>query len=125
MNNLSSEISPKIAALSDDELLKELGAYKLPKMKDLVRTLKHLKKTIGNEYRSSWREDESSPSMDITVGARASGEWDIQTGDNSFHGNAYRYPIWATTTLHRRSNTVELACDIRNQLSEAFAMQAL
>jgi hypothetical protein len=120
MNKPLASISPKIESLSDDQLLAELKAFKLPKIKDLTRTLKYLKKSIGDEYRADWCENDTVPSMDITIGSNINGNWDIQTGDNSYYGNAYGYPFWAVSTLRRRSNTVALARDIRYQLSEAI-----
>ena len=98
---------------------------KLPLIKDLAELIKSLKPTIGDEYRAYETlgddEDDRIPSMLLTVGWSAeSGEWDWQTGDNSYTGGAYFYPTWATVAIYRRSNSKELARDIRNQLSEAI-----
>lgn len=95
---------------------------KLPLIKDLAELIKQLKPTIGDEYRSSEFDPEDDlPSMLLTVGWSAeSGDWNWQTGDNSYSGGAYFYPTWATVAIYRRSNSKELARDIRNQLSEAI-----
>ncbi len=94
---------------------------KLPLIKDLAELIKSLKPTIGDEYRASEFDSEDDlPSMLLTVGWSAeSGDWDWQTGDNSYSGGAYFHSTWATVAIYRRSNSKELARDIRNQLSEA------
>jgi hypothetical protein len=94
---------------------------KLPLIKDLAELIKQLKPTIGDDYRSSEFDSEDDlPSMLLTVGWSAeSGEWSRQIGDNSYSGGAYFYPTWAAVAIYRRSNSKELARDIRDQLSEA------
>jgi hypothetical protein len=94
---------------------------KLPLIKDLAELIKQLKPAIMDDYRSSEFDSEDDlPSMLLTVGWSAeSGEWSWQTGDNSYSGGAYFYPTWAIVAIYRRSNSKELARDIRNQLSEA------
>lgn len=93
----------------------------LPLIKDLAELIKQLKPTIGDEYRASEFDSEDDlPSMLLTVGWSAeSGDWSWQTGDNSYTGGAYFYPTWATVAIYRRSDSKELARDIRNQLYEA------
>ena len=94
---------------------------KLPLIKDLSELIKQLKPTIQNDYRASECDlEDSLPSMLLTVGWSAeSGEWNWQTGDNSYSGGAYFYPTWATVAIYRRSNSLKLARDIQDQLSEA------
>ena len=98
---------------------------KLPLIKDLAELIKQLKPAIEGNF-SAYEEIDPEdagdpPSMLLTVGWSAeSGEWSWQTGDNSYTGGAYHYPTWATVAIHRRSNSKELARDIRNQLSEAI-----
>lgn len=93
---------------------------KLPLIKDLAELIKQLKPAIEDDYRASEFDSEDDlPSMLLTVGWSAeSGEWSWQTGDNSYAGAAYFYPTWATVAIYRRSNSKEVARDIRNQLSE-------
>lgn len=92
-------------------------------IKDVTELLKSLKRDIGDEYRAQGCEDETTPSMDVTVGAtppeydlngrvQRDGGWDYQTGDNSFTGGAYGHPFWGTCVLTRRANCTELARQI-------------
>jgi hypothetical protein len=94
---------------------------KLPLIKDLAELIKQLKPTIEDYCRSSEFDSEDDlPSVLLTVGWSAElGDWDWQTGDNSYTGGAYLYPTWAVVAVYRRSNSLELARDIRNQLSAA------
>lgn len=70
-----------------------------------------LKRTIGDDYRA--HEESTLPSMEVTIGATVKDGvitgWSYQTGDNSYSGGAYLHPHWAVLTLHRRSNSTELA----------------
>ena len=96
---------------------------KLPLVKDLSRLFIELKKTIGDDYRCSLDDspgaEEGPPSMDVTIGwSDETGDWSYQTGDNSYTGGAYGYPHWAVVYLDRRSNSTELAREVRNQLME-------
>jgi hypothetical protein len=81
---------------------------KLPLKKDLRALFIALKHHIDPEY----------PEMDVTIGADETGAWSYQTGDNSFTGGAYHYPHWAVVCLTRRSNSSELADEVRDQLAE-------
>lgn len=89
---------------------------KLPKIKELRALLIDLKSRIQPDYRAS--EEDTLPSMQVTIGANTNGEWSYQTGDNSYAGGAYSYPHWAVITLYRRSNSTDLARDIQEQLME-------
>lgn len=89
----------------------------LPTIRDLSSLIKSLKPSIMDDYRA-W-EDASLPSMLLTVGWDAEdGSWDYQTGDNSFSGSAYFYPHWGVVAVYRRSNSLDLARDIRGQLAD-------
>ena len=87
----------------------------LPKIGELKSLLIALKNDIGDDY---IEDGDTVPSIQVTIGANIQGEWSYQTGDNSYSGGAYHYPHWAIIQLYRRSNCLELARDIRNQLSE-------
>lgn len=90
----------------------------LPKIKDLRSLFIALKKDIGDDYRCSGSE-EGPPSMDVTIGWEPEdGSWNFQTGDNSFTGGAYGYRHWAVVYLDRRSNSTEMAREVRQQLDE-------
>jgi hypothetical protein len=55
--------------------------------------------------------------LDLTVGYDPnSKEWSYQTGDNSFAGPAYHYPIWGVTTVYPRSKSKDLAKEIIDQI---------
>jgi hypothetical protein len=57
--------------------------------------------------------------LDLTVGFNPkSKEWDYQTGDNSYSGSAYHYPVWGVTTIFPRSKSKDLAKEVVNQISE-------
>lgn len=79
-------------------------------LRDLLITLKL---DIGDDCRAEGCEDSTTPSMTVTIGGTVEGgvitDWNYQTGDNSFTGAAYGFPHWAVITLHRRSNSTELA----------------
>ena len=90
---------------------------KLPLIKDLAKLVKNVKSHIADDYRAF--EEDDIPGIQLTVGWNAeTGEWSYQTGDNSYTGGAYHYPIWGVVGVHRRSNSLEIARDIRNQLAD-------
>ena len=92
---------------------------KLPKIKELRKLFIDLKRTIGDDDRCTLDDGQGLPSMDVTIGwSDATGDWDYQTGDNSYTGGAYGYPHWAVVYLDRRSNSTELAREVRSQLDE-------
>lgn len=90
---------------------------KLPSVREIASLLVELKKYIGDDYRAS--EEDTTPSMCVTIGANENGEWSYQTGDNSFTGNAYGKPFWGVVSLYRNSNCRELAKDAIAQIDEA------
>ena len=95
----------------------------LPTIKSLSSLIKALKPAIRDDYRAYADEpgldDENIPSMQLTVGWNPeNGSWDYQTGDNSYSGSAYFYPYWGVVSLYRRSNSLDLARDIRSQLAD-------
>jgi hypothetical protein len=92
---------------------------RLPKIKELTALVKHVKKHIADDYRAS--EEDTAPSMQLTVATDGSGAWDYQTGDNSFTGGAYSFPHWAVVSVYRRSKSADLAREIRSQLADLMA----
>lgn len=92
--------------------------FKLPKIGELRALFVALKKDIRDDYRSDEFDESSTPSMDVTIGANERGEWNYQTGNNSFTGGAYSFPHWAVITLTRRSNSAELAREAVEQIAE-------
>jgi hypothetical protein len=90
---------------------------KLPTIKDLTELFGSLKPHIHDDYRAEGCEDADTPSMDVTVGwTPETSAWSYQTGDNSYTGGAYGHPHWAVVTLTRRSNSRDLAHEVREQL---------
>lgn len=91
---------------------------RLPTIKDLSELVRWVKPQICDDYID---EGDTLPSICLTVGADTNtGDWGYQTGDNSYTGGAYGYPDWAVVTVYRRSNSIKLARDVREQLSDLF-----
>jgi len=89
---------------------------KYPTIRELSALVRSIKLDIDDSYVA---EDETLPGIDLTVGwSPDTSRWSWQTGDNSFTGGAYGYPIWATTRVYRRSNSRELARELLEQLAE-------
>ena len=89
---------------------------KLPTIKELSALVRHVKPYIDDEYIA---EDDTLPGIDLTVGFDpVTSGWDYQSGDNSYSGAAYFYPIWGTARVYRRSNSRELARELISQIDE-------
>jgi hypothetical protein len=86
---------------------------KYPTIKDLASLVSAVKSTIEPDCRAN--EDDSLPSIMLTVAISEDGSWDYQTGDNSFMGGCYFHPYWAVTSIYRRSNCRAIARDILEQ----------
>ena len=93
---------------------------KLPKINELRSLFIELKQDIGDDYRCTLDDDDAGPpSMDVTIGwTPETGSYSYQTGDNSYTGGAYGHPYWAVVYLDRRSNSTEMAREVRRQLDE-------
>ncbi len=95
-----------------------MASGKLPQVKDLFNLLKAIKPEIADDY---IQEGDTLPSIEVTVGCDPeTGEWSYQTGDNSYMGGAYHYPIWGVVSVYRRSNCADLARDIREQIADQY-----
>ncbi len=90
---------------------------KYPTVKAIRTALIACKKYIDDDMVA---EDDTLPSIDITLGANEFGEWAVQTGDNSYTGNAYGFQNWAVTTLYRRDNSAKMARYLIEQLKESY-----
>ena len=93
---------------------------KLPSIAAIAAVLVELKKTIHDDYRVECQEDDI-PTIQVTIGVDIeTGDWNYQTGDNSFTGGAYGYRYWGVGYLTRRSNSRETAKaildDVANQV---------
>ena len=87
-----------------------------PTIKDLAALVRAVKECIADDDRAD--EFAERPSIQLTVGANDTGGWSYQTGDNSYTGGAYFYPYWGVVAVERRSNSIELARDIKAQIEE-------
>jgi len=89
---------------------------KLPTIRELSALIRDVKTDICDEYRET---KDSLPNISLTVGWNdQGGSWGFQTGDNSFTGGAYHFPHWGVVNVYRRSDSRELAREIRAQLAE-------
>ena len=98
---------------------------KLPTIRELAELVRHVAKQVprandpdADDYIDKWSGD-PLPSICLTIGWDPDdGVWSYQTGDNSFTGGAYGYPIWAVTAIYRRQNSRAVARDLIDQLYE-------
>lgn len=104
--------------MDDEPLWTHVPKIKLPLIKDIRTLLVSLKRDIGDEYRASGDRDDSTPGMQVTIGADDTGAWSYQTGDNSYTGGAYGMPYWGVISLYRCSNSTDLARDVIDQIAE-------
>ena len=89
---------------------------RLPTIENLSGLIKEIKPFIADSYLA---DGETIPGIDLTIGFDPdTSDWSYQTGANDFTGGAYGYPVWATTRIYRRSNSRELARELREQLAE-------
>lgn len=100
-----------------------MKAGKLPAIAHLYPVLQYVKGDVplarSHDAKDYTADEESAPGIDITIGWNPeSGDWSYQTGDNSFTGGAYGYPVWATGRVYRSTNCRELARDLIAQLDE-------
>lgn len=57
--------------------------------------------------------------LDLTVGYDPkTGKWSYQTGDNSYMGAAYHFPVWGVTTIYSRSRSRDLAEEVLGQIED-------
>lgn len=91
-----------------------------PTIAELTSLIVSLKKEIGDEYRASDDPDDDTPGMAITIGCGYNG-WSYQTGDNSYTGAAYGYPLWGVGSIYRNTNSRQLARElIEDALNQAY-----
>jgi len=90
-------------------------ADRLPHPDDLMALVEHTKVWI--EPRTS--DDDETPGILLTVGWDPdSGNWDWQSGDNSFQGAAYGYPVWAVVDIRADTDTSDAVGCILLQLDD-------
>jgi hypothetical protein len=91
---------------------------KFPSIESIASLIRELKPTILDEYRAYENDESDEPSMLLTVGCDTeTGWWGWQTGDNSFTGGAYGFPIWGCAAITRRCNSREFAREIIAELA--------
>ena len=98
---------------------------KLPSIRELSALVRHVSQQVPRvsdhdaaDYIDKWSGD-PLPSICLTIGFNPEdGSWDYQTGDNSFTGGAYGYPVWAVTSVYRRNDSRDVARDLIDQLWE-------
>jgi hypothetical protein len=91
---------------------------KLPTIHDLAELIKAIKPDIADEYID---DEDTIPGIDVTIGCDPeTGRWSYQTGDNSFTGGAYHYPIWGVGRIYRRTNSRDLARDLIDQIADQY-----
>lgn len=94
--------------------------YTTPRIGEIAALLRSLKAQIGDDYRASDDSEDTTPGMQVTIGASPDGGWSYQTGDNSYTGGAYGHAHWGVTSLYRRSNTLALAREIVGEIGESM-----
>lgn len=83
----------------------------------LTAALAQLQEEIADEYRAF--DDDEEPGIQITLACNADGsDFAIQTGDNSFSGVAYGFPIWAVAGLYKDSDCASVVDDLLSQLGD-------
>lgn len=91
--------------------------YKLPSIKEVSELVKAIKGHIDNDCRVD--EFSDTPGINLIVGFDPeTSEWSYQTGDSSYSGSAYHYPIWGVAGVYRRSNSRDVAKDIINEIDD-------
>lgn len=90
---------------------------------DMVRLVTALIPDIQDDYRAyDDNEDDSEPSMQLTIGADAIG-WAYQTGDNSCTGGAYGFADWSSVAIYRDSDPESVADEIINGFPDEFEFE--
>lgn len=98
---------------------------KFPTIKDVAALVRHVKSQVPRKSEAAAEDyidrfsGQNSPSIDLTIGFNPeTSEWSWQTGDNSFTGGAYGYPVWAVTSIYKTDNSTRVAKDLISQLEE-------
>lgn len=86
-----------------------------PSIKELASLIKSLKGDICDDYRCSDDPEDTTPGIQITIGANDK-SWHYQTGDNSYSGGAYGYSHWGIGYIYRNSNSREVAKEVLEDL---------
>lgn len=76
---------------------------------------------IAKDYRpDDLRESkDDNPCITLTIGFDCE-SWSYQTGDNSYHGAAYGYPLWAVTYVPRTGALGDCVRDLADQIQGEY-----
>lgn len=97
------------------------GVDGFPPLADVVRLVAAIQDTIGPDDRIEGT-DGDIPGVDITIGVDPErGRWGYQTGDNSFTGGAYLYPVWGVGSVTPDCDPVDVARELLTRAREAAA----
>ena len=77
-----------------------------------------IQKEISDEYRAYPEDDEPGIALTLGWNGKLDGDWNIQTGDNSFTGVAYGYLYWGIGAVYRDSNPEEVAQNLIKDADE-------
>lgn len=88
---------------------------------EVAELLESLKPNIGDDFRASDDPDDETPGMCVTIASDDGGEWNYQTGDNSFLGGCYGFRNWGVGRLYRDSDCREVAVDMVDEVFEGIA----
>lgn len=90
----------------------------LPLVKDLSRLFIELKKQIGDDFRCTLDDGQGPPSMDVLIYWGPEYGWGYHTGAVDYFDGDGNRPYQAVVYLDRRSNSTEMAREVRQQLDE-------
>ena len=90
---------------------------KLPSREELELLVQEVKGYIRPDRRAFVDDDE--PGICLTVGwSPDNGKWGWQTGDNSYSGGAYSYPVWAVVSLYADTDVTAAVDEILEELED-------
>lgn len=97
--------------------------HKLPLIKDLRALFIALKQDIRDDYRCSLDygpggDDSGPPSLDVLIYWGPEFGWGYHTGPVDYFAGDGDLPYQAVVYLDRRSNSTEMAREVREQLME-------
>jgi hypothetical protein len=90
------------------------------KRAELIAALERIQTRIDDDCRAF--EDSEEPGIQVTLACNDDGtEYALQTGDNSYTGEAYSFPHWAVDGVYWDSDCAELADELLAQLGDLLA----
>lgn len=97
----------------------------LPSKSDLVHLINSIRPQAAMEAEE--KATGAVPvSVQLTVGwSPETGRWGFQTGDNSYIGDAYKYPVWGITFVTHDSDPGAVADEILEELAEQVTQEGL